>query len=215
MRRLFLENIFLKTAALFLAVLLWFFVSSRGQTETAMTVPIEYANVPEGIEIFRHGARTATIVIRGHETRLKGIRHGDVRVLLDVGKAREGEAVLQIRHDDVKLPRTATVAKVEPASVRLVFESTLRREVAVRPSVAGSPAPGYRVRAVEVSPEKVLIEGAQSEVRRVNSLKTEPVDITGADEDIRQSAELDLAGRNIRTRIDEVNVAVRIGRSVR
>lgn len=212
MKRLLLENISLKAAALMLAVLLWLFVSSKGQTETALNVPIEYVNIPSGLEISKHTVKSVNIVIRGHESLLKNVRQGDVRVSVDVSRAKEGEETFALKKDDIAIPNSATVTRMEPSAVKVVFEKTATRRVAVRPVVTGEPESGYYVRSVEVRPKEVLIEGARSEVSRVGYLKTEPIDITGMAGDFGQEAELALSGRNIRTRTDKVDVRIKIAR---
>ena len=93
-RRLLLENLPLKAAALMLAILLWLFVSSKGQMETSFDVPIEYINIPRGIEISTHVVKSANIVIRGHESILKNIRQGEVRVSVDMSKAKVARLAL-------------------------------------------------------------------------------------------------------------------------
>ncbi|HXX56639.1 MAG TPA: CdaR family protein [Thermodesulfovibrionales bacterium] len=211
-RRLLFGNLSLKLSALLLAIFLWFFVSSRGQTEIALEVPIQYINLPAGIEISKSVAKSASIVIRGHESLLKNVRQGDVTVSVDVAKAKEGEGVFAIRNDDVRLPPTVTVVKIEPSSAKVVFERTVTKRVAVRPVITGEPERGSYVKSVEVKPADVVIEGAQSEVGKVGYLRTEPVDITGLNEDFRQETEIALSGRNIRTKTDKVDVNVRIAR---
>ncbi len=211
-KRLFLENLSLKASALLLAIILWLFVSSRGQTEIALEVPIQYINLPSGIEISKPAAKSANIVIRGHESLLKNVRQGDVSVSVDVSRAKEGEGVFMIKNDDVRLPSTGAVIKIEPSSVKVTFERTVTKKVAVRPVVTGEPERGFYVKSVDVKPADVVIEGAQSEVGKVGYLRTEPVDINGLNEDFRQEAELAPSGRNIRTKTDKVEVNVKIAR---
>ncbi len=46
MRKFFLENLGLKTAAVLLSMVLWIFVTSRGQSEISIDVPLEFKNIP-------------------------------------------------------------------------------------------------------------------------------------------------------------------------
>jgi YbbR domain-containing protein len=213
--RFLFENLWLKIAALVLAVLLWIFVSAKGQTEISLDVQIDYINIPKGLEISKRSAKTAVVVIRGHESLLKNVRQSDVRIAVDMGKAKEGEGVFSIRKDDVAVPRATSVIKIEPSSVKVVVEHAVVKEVPVRPVLSGSPEIGYAVRSVELKPKDVTIEGAASEVNKVTYLKTEPIDITGLAEDLRQEAEIALSGRNIRTGTDKVNVVIRVVRRSR
>lgn len=211
-KRLFLGNIALKASAVVLAVILWLFVISKGQTEMSLSVPIEYSNIPSGLEIKR-AEKSANIIIRTHESLSKNIRQDNVRVYVDVSKAKKGEGVFPIKKGDVKLPYGATVIEIEPPTVKIVLEETVSKKVAIKPAIIGSPGNGYYVKYIEISPKEAVIKGAKSEVREVGSIKTEPVDITGLVEDFRQEVGLEVLNSNIRTKIDKVDVHIRIVRS--
>lgn len=212
MKRLLFENLTLKIAAIVFAVILWIFVASRGQTEVAMDALIEHTGIPKGLEITRHVSKSASIVLRGHETVLKNIRKGDVRINIDLSRAKKGEMTFQIRNDDVRVPYAATVTKIEPSSVKIVFEETAAKDVVVRTVITGSPANDYTVKSVTVKPAMVLIEGSKSDVRRINHIKTEPIDITGLSESFQQETGLDLGDSSLRSKTTRVDVNIIIGR---
>jgi YbbR domain-containing protein len=214
-KRLFWENLAFKAAAVVLAVILWLFVTSKGQTEMSLSVPIEYVNIPSGLEIAKHAVTSAHLVVRTHESLSKNIRQENVRVSLDVSRAKKGEEIFSLKRDDVKIAYGATVTKIEPSTVRVVFEETVSKKVAVKPEVTGKPERGYAVKRIEVSPEEVVIEGARSEVRKVGVLRTEPVDISGLAEDLLQEVKLEEEDAQIRTKVDRVRVQVRIVRRPR
>ena len=214
-KRLFWENLAFKAAAVVLAVILWIFVTSKGQTEMSLNVPIEYVNIPSGLEISKHTMTTAHLVVRTHESLSKNIRQENVRVSVDVSRAKKGEEIFSLRKDDVKVAYGATVTKIEPSTIKVVFEETVSRRVPVKAEVTGSPEQGYSVKRIEVSPEEVVIEGAKSEVRKVGVLRTEPIDISGLAEDLRQEVRLEGEDGTIRTKIDKVNVRIRIVRRSR
>ncbi len=211
-RKLFLENLGLKSSAVVLAVILWFFVVSRGQTEISLNVPVELTNIPAGLEIARRSANSVNIVFRTYESLGRNIRQENVRVAIDVGKARRGEGILTIKKDDVKAPFGTTILKIEPSTVKVVFEETLSKKVAVKPDIAGSPEAGYYIKGIEVRPEEIVIEGPKSEVRKITTLKTEPIDVTGLKEDFRQEVAIELPNANIRSKADRADVSVRIVR---
>ncbi|HWR57893.1 MAG TPA: CdaR family protein [Thermodesulfovibrionales bacterium] len=211
-RKIFLENLALKGSAVVLAVILWFFVVSRGQTEFSLNVPIEYANIPSGLEIAKRTVNSVNVVIRTYESLGKSIRQEDVRVAIDVSKAKRGEGVFSIRKDDVKTPFGAAVLKIDPLTVKTFFEETLSKKVAIKPDITGNPESGYYVKSTEIKPEEIVIEGPKSEVRKVLVLKTEPIDITGFREDFRQEVALELPNANIRSKHDKADVHIRIVR---
>jgi diadenylate cyclase len=211
-RKLFLENLTLKGSAVVLAVILWFFVVSKGQTEVSLNVPIEYTNIPAGLEIAKRTVNSVNIVIRTYESLGKNVRPENVRVAIDVSKAKRGEGIFSIKKDDVKAPFGAAVLKIEPSTVKAVFEETLSKKVVVKPDIIGNPESGYYIKSIEIKPEEIVIEGPRSEVRKVLALKTEPIDITGFREDLRQEVALELPNANIRTKLDRADVNIRIVR---
>ncbi|MDP3110506.1 MAG: CdaR family protein [Thermodesulfovibrionales bacterium] len=208
MRKLLLENMGMKIAAVVMAITLWFFVTSRGQSEVSMDVPIELKNIPSGFESVRQGIKIVSVSIKGQERLLRNMKPAAVRVHVDLSKAKKGKGTYYINNEDVKLPSTMTVTNISPSSVMVALEETVIRKAPVQAVVLGTPKKGFFVGSVEVNPREMTIEGARSEVSRIKSLRTEPVDITDMDETSVQEVRLDLGGRNIRTEVQEVNVKV-------
>ncbi|MEK6652029.1 MAG: CdaR family protein [Nitrospirota bacterium] len=208
MRKLLLENMGMKVAAVVMAITLWFFVTSRGQSEVLMDVPIELKNIPSGFESVRQGIKTVSVSIKGQERLLRNMKPAAVRVHVDLSKAKKGKGTYYINNEDVKLPSTMTVTNISPSSVIVALEETVIRTAPVQAVVLGTPKKGFFVGSVEVNPREMTIEGARSEVSRIKSLRTEPIDITDMDETSVQEVRLDTGGRNVRTEVQEVNVKI-------
>ncbi|TAL23414.1 MAG: hypothetical protein EPN94_09500 [Nitrospirae bacterium] len=208
MRKLLFENTGMKIAAVVMAIILWVFVTSRGQSEVSMDVPVELKNIPRGIESIRQGIKTVSVSIKGQERLLRNMKAPDVRVYVDLSKAKKGKGLYYISSEDVSLPSTMTVTSINPSSVMVTLEETLIKTVPVQAVVVGRPGKGFFVSSVEVNPKEMTIEGARSEAGRVKFVRTEPVDITDLEETTVQDMRLDLAGRNIRTEVQEVSVKV-------
>ena len=211
MKKFFVDNLGLKIAAVLLSIALWFFVTSRGQSEISIDVPLEFKNIPQGLELVNHGTKTVNLNIKGQERFIKTVSASNVRVSLDLSKAKRGEGMYSINREDIKLPRSITVTNISPPSVRVITEETLSKTVKVVPVIVGEPQKGFYLRSAGVSPETIAIEGVRSEIAKVSALKTEPLDITGINETVTQDLRIDKAGRNIRTKIPDVRVTAEIG----
>jgi len=211
MRKILFENLGFKIVSVLLAVMLWFFVTSRGESEMSIDVPLEYKNIPAGLEIVNHSMKTVTLNIKGQERFMKNIKLSDTRVPLDLSKAKKGEGIYYIDRNDIRLPRSISIMSINPSSIKITTEETMTKTVRVLPIVTGEPAIGYYKKAVEVSPQSVVIEGVRSEIMKIGSVKTEPLDISGYSETTTQNLKLDLWGRNIRSRTNDVDVKVMIG----
>ncbi len=83
----------------------------------------------------------------------------------------------------------------------------VQRSVAVLAQVTGTPAPGFVVTSISVNPESVPLAGPESIMKDIQSLTTDPVDVTGAKSDV-------VINRNIQapqnTTIDQRTASVRV-----
>jgi YbbR domain-containing protein len=208
MKKIVLENLGLKLTAVFLSIVLWVFVTSRGQSEISLDVPIEFKDIPPGLEIVNHSVKVINLNVRGQERLLKNIKPADIMVSLDLSKAKKGESTYYIHREDIRLPHAITVTNINPSSLKVTTEETIQKTVRVVPTVTGEPVRGFSVKSVSVIPPNVEIEGIRPEIARINTLKTEPLDLTGMNETFTQDLKLDLTGRIVRTKTATVMVQV-------
>lgn len=211
MKKLFTENLGLKIASVFLSIVLWIFVISRGQTEMSIDASLEFKNVPSGLELVNHSAKTISLNIKGQERLIKSVKSSDIRVSIDLSKAKKGETVYYINREDIKLPHAITVTNINPSSIKIITEETVSKTVKVLPVIIGEPERGYYIKSIDVMPQYVVIEGIRSEVIKIGTIKTEPLDITGFNESFTQEVKLDLAGKNIRTKTSDIDIKIAIG----
>lgn len=91
---------------------------------------------------------------------------------------------------DVQNTRVTPV-DVEPATARVqiaVFSDRETRPLPVTPVVTGSPAAGYEIASVTVTPLLVQVEGDADQLVALLSAETEPISISGATQDIVKDA---------------------------
>ena len=200
-----MNNIGLKVSAVLISVFLWFFVASRGQSEISLEAPLEFRDIPAELGIVTSSVKTVMLTIRGQERFMKTLNASNIRVFIDMGKAKEGEDIYHVNKEDVKLPFAISVTNVDPASIKVKLEERVARSVPVRVSVIGSPGKGTSI-TTSVEPKTVVITGLKSEVQRVRYITTKDFDITDMKESVTESLELDTAGMNIVPEITKVNV---------
>ena len=213
-RKLF-DNLGLKIAAVLLSIALWFYVTSRGQSEIPIDVPLGFVNIPVGLEIANTPVKTVSLYIKGQESVIRSIRPSDARVTLNLTNVKPGENILYITREDIDLPRVVTVTSINPSNVKIMTEKTLSKAVKVIPVVVGHVEKNFFVESISVEPQYMLIEGTQSVIKKINNLKTEPLDITGLTDTIIQNIKLDVRGTTMRAEKSSVKLTVTIGRKKR
>jgi YbbR domain-containing protein len=105
--------------------------------------------------------------------------------MLDLATARTGARLFHLRADEVSVPYGIDVAQVLPPSIWLSLEKSVRRTVPIRPETDGDPAPGFVVGRISAEPSTVEVVGPESHVREVSAATTEPVEIDGKSERVR------------------------------
>jgi YbbR domain-containing protein len=215
MKHAVFKNLGLKITAVLLSILLWIFASSRGLSEISLDVPLEFKNIPPGLELMSYDVKSVSLTIKGQERLIRTIRPTDIRVWIDLSKAKKGEGIYAINGKNISLPLTVTLKNITPTSVKVLLEESVSKTVMVKPIVVGIPERGYYVKSIIVIPKTVDIEGASSKIRKVDKVKTEPLDITGRSETFKKDLKLDVSGMTIRTSIDEVMVKIVITREIR
>ena len=212
MKKLLSENFGLKITAILLSILLWLFASSRGLSEIALDVPLEFKDIPPSLELMNYSIKVVGINIKGQERIIRTIRPSDIRAFVDLSKAKKGESIYTINKNNITLPPGVTVTNINPSYVKIFLEESVTKIVDVKPIIVGTPQSNFYVKAISLFPEHVVIEGARSKVNAVDTIKTEPLDITGIKETITRDLELDTARMNIRTNTKDVSVKVVIAR---
>ena len=128
MRKLFLENLALKVVAVLLSIVLWIFVTLGGQSEISVGVPLDFENIPAGLEMVSSSAKMVSLNIKGRERLIKDIKPSDVRAYVDLSEAKKGEGVYHINKDDIKLPHAATIKNITPSSVKVIAGETVTKD---------------------------------------------------------------------------------------
>ena len=212
MKHSIFKNLGLKITSVLLSILLWIFATSRGLSEISLDVPLEFKNIPPGLELMDYDVKSVNLNIEGQERLIRNVRPKDIRVWIDLAKAKKGEGIYAINKNNISLPLAVTLKSITPTSVKILLEESISKTVKVTPIVVGIPETGFYVKSIIVVPQTVEIEGPSSKIRKVDKVKTEPLDITGRSETLTKDLKLDVSGMTIRTRINEVTVKVVITR---
>jgi YbbR domain-containing protein len=194
------RNLWLKAFSIALATLLWFTVSRDQIVERSLRVPLEFQNVPEGLDIVGDPPATVDIRVRGASSLLGRLEPGEVIAVLDLRGARSGQRLFHLITDQVRAPFGIEVGQVSPPTVALTLERSGHRVVSVVPEVEGEPALGYVVGKVSAEPPTVEVVGPESHLEALTEATTEPVSIDGARGVVRDTVTIGVTDAALRLR---------------
>jgi YbbR domain-containing protein len=208
------RNLGLKLFSLLLAALLWVSINaSERDAEREVTLAVTVRRLPHALVVTNVPANPVTARVRGPRTILEGVDTRETRLALDLSGAGPGDRTVELSGDMVRpeLPRRLKLVRLEPARLKLHIESLVSRELPVRAEVAGLPALGYTIAGSSVTPAVVIAAGPASRLNDLKELKTEPIDVSGAAQDVeRENVLLSWAGDFVTFATDHVTVQVAI-----
>jgi hypothetical protein len=207
-----IENPGLKLLAIGLATLL-FAISRQPTTDVRLVgVQLEYRGLAPGLEIRGENNQTVSVRLRGPRDVVRNILPNQIAVVADLSNKESGDRVIQLKPTDVSRPDSVDVLQIEPATIRLEIEQTVRRRVPVNPELVGEVQEGFEFYQVKTEPPEVEIEGPRSQISSVESVTTESILLTGHNANFRATVDVDHPNHAIRVVTPgPIRLAVEIG----
>jgi YbbR domain-containing protein len=215
MKDLLLRNWHLKLISLVLATGLWAQVTRTTTSETGVSVPLEYQNIPTKMEVYGDTTNRVEVRLRGPSSLLRAVSAQDVSLSIDMEKMATGqEKVVPLTPDLVHAPFGVEVVRVNPARVRLTVETTREKLARVLPILNGFVRNGFEVERTTITPETVTIEGPESHVQEVETVSTTPISLKDRTATFTETVDLDITDPVVRVpKSTSVKVEVRIRRT--
>lgn len=175
---IFVRNFHLKAIALLLTFALYLWVGEDRETQIIATAPLQFS-VPENQMLLEPDVDQAKVTLRGRWSTLNEFHQTDLRsIVVELSKSDDGRLV-PIEPESVQVPPGLRVVSIEPSFVRVDLEETVSREIAIEPRIVGRTRGSYRLGEVEVEPDEVTVSGPENVMENLESIPTEPIDVTG------------------------------------
>ncbi len=179
MRQWLFGNLGWKLLSLAIATVLWLIVAREPELATSINVPVEYKNIPDDLDISSGVPDRVYLEVRGSPLRLTRDNLQDAAIVLDLSTVNKaGERTFTVREANLKLPSGVSFYKAVPSQVTLRFERLVSKNVPIRPKFATGPPPGYAIVASSFNPPTARIIGPESRIRSIDSVSTDPIDLS-------------------------------------
>jgi hypothetical protein len=179
MLRAITHNLRLKLLALGIALVMWIFVVGQDRVEMTVEVPVEITGIPADMVIADEVVNKVYARISGPGTLVRRAAAQRMVQRLDLAGMGLGEHVFQIVPEALRLPAGVSVIRVSPARFSITLATKVSRQVQVRPALRGTPAKGFEVGEIQLTPSKVTVSGTQKEVENVDWIWTVRIDVSG------------------------------------
>jgi YbbR domain-containing protein len=179
LRRYVFQNFGLKLLSLLIAVLLWMAVAREPMAEVVVTVPIEFHNAPDNLDISTESMPQVQVRERGPADLVHNLGPSEVHAIIDLRSTTPGEHTYDLTPNKIGTPRDVQTLQVIPSQFRISFDKHRTKTVKVQARVIGTTAPGYSIQDVKIEPDTVTIAGPEKRVDAIESVITDPVDASG------------------------------------
>jgi hypothetical protein len=129
--------------------------------------------------------REVAIKISGDKRKIEQLSLGDLSASIDLTDMQPGNSVVLLSPDSVfvPMPQGIKLDEIVPESIAISLEVVEEREIRVEVITTGQPAAGFEVydKAITV-PSSIRVRGPASVVRKLESLRTEAIEIAGKKE---------------------------------
>jgi YbbR domain-containing protein len=180
MERFLRSNNFARLIAVFLALILWLFVTGDKITRTTPSrkvwqdIPLRVENVNQDFIVTDIPA-TIDITLEGLPESFEDLTMQEIDAFVDLSGKEPGNHLIRVQ---VNPPRALTIILIEPEQVRVTIEAYSSADFEVQVDLIGEPASGWSLVGYTVVPETVLIGAPESIFVNIDKILL-LIDITG------------------------------------
>jgi YbbR domain-containing protein len=172
-KKYIVSNVRLKILSLLLACMLWFATTYLGESRVTMAIPVQLSGLSRTCVTRALDTKEVLVTLNGSLSLLKNVRPGDVNLVIDLSKAREGRQIMTIRKSDIVVPRGIRIEEVRPDYVVLEIDRTVEKYLPIVVKLDEKLAEEYKV--LSWSPESALIEGSKQMLDERVAVETFPI----------------------------------------
>ncbi len=205
-------NFWPKLATLGLVTVCWLIVTARQGEIVTVNAPVQFRNIPDSMIFSKSSQDQVELQLKSVSSLIPVPKEGEVAAQVDLAGIKEGTNLVTLRKEDFNLPSGVQIARIKPAALRVSVERKKRKLVRVEARVSGSPPEDLRLKRIKIQPSMVMVEGPESVLSRIESIRTEDIRMTGATRSFTVEERLDLPAQLRLLHNDRVRVRVTLGR---
>ncbi|MDD2336198.1 MAG: diadenylate cyclase CdaA [Geobacteraceae bacterium] len=211
MKRIF-GNLWPKLVTVVLVFICWLIITARQGEIITVTAPVQFRNSPETLFLRSASAEEVELQLKIFSSLIQLPKEGELAAEIDLSKARVGVNKILFRKEDFTLPSGVVITRINPSSIRVIMEKKVRKIVRVSPRLTGTLPAGLHLKSVTVVPSEVMLEGPDSVMARIESVRTEEIRLPDLDRNSTVSRKLEVPAHLKAISHDAVVVKIHLGK---
>jgi YbbR domain-containing protein len=192
------SNFLLKVLSIAIAVALWTYVAGEKNVQVGLIVPLELRNLPPGYIATNKIERQVELRVAGPKNLITYLNASETNAFLDLASAKEGKNIYHIAERNFNIPKGINIRGTYPEKIEVILEKHLKKSVPVAVNIKDFNSLKNRISEVVAKPSSVTIEGPEVDLKNIEEVETEPIDLSRltGEEDI--VVPLKVTGRYVR-----------------
>jgi YbbR domain-containing protein len=187
----------LKLISLVLAIGLWYYAVGEEGIEVTRPVPLEIVVKNPQMSVQKTSARSVQVTFVAPRALLSELASQEIKAVHEIGAelTNAGDYSFRLEPREIKLDSLQIrITKIDPEVIQITLDELIVQKLAIEPNFNGEPAIGYKVNKdeVQLNPNSVLVEGPKGTIEKLQSIKTEKIDLVGRIRSFRRSLGLEL-----------------------
>ncbi|MBN1337232.1 MAG: hypothetical protein JXB39_14835 [Deltaproteobacteria bacterium] len=190
LKRAFTTDIGFKVLSTVFALAIWAWVQGERVVEQTGHVEVDWI-LPDDLTPIEDLPQDLTLTVSGSQAFVKNVRRSDLRLPMDLSRARSGRQKIQFDEHQVDgVPENVRIVSLSPTSAEIELDEKVKRKFKVTPVTSGEPASGFRLVAVTARPSTVELEGPRTVLAGLSTVSTAVVDIGDIKNDVDREVSL-------------------------
>ncbi len=185
----------LKLISLVLAVGLWYYAVGEESIEVTRTVPLEIKIKNPQMSILKTSVRMVRVTLQAPRALLSNLASQEIVASHEISNDVKvvGDYSFRLESGEVRVSSPQIrVVKMEPEVIRVTLDELIAQKLEIKPNLMGEPAFGYKLAQdeIQLDPNAIMVEGPKGALGKLDSVKTEVIDLVGRSRSFRRTAEL-------------------------
>ncbi len=211
----FTYNWRLKLISFFIAIFLWFQVSSEETFDYEYEIPLQLINLPQELICVAHLPEKVKVHLRASGKEVLKSKIFPIRAEINLEQAKKGTFWYNIGRGNIYIPSEVKIELlniIQPTDLQLAFDEKITKEIPVRLSRLEELPIGYiEVGKPLLTPLQVTLVGPAKVVDSLDVIYTIPLDLSETRKNLNKSLSLDLEpDKFLQTQPAEVYVSLKI-----
>jgi len=179
--KILFANFTYKLIALLLGILFWYIVQSEQVLEINRKVRVQLT-APDGFVIKGGNVQYKDASLRGPRALLSHFPVEPINAQIKLFADKPQNIRTRVDREYIRGWNDRIKITIYDAYVSVFLDRKLEKELIVKQNLLGLPKDGFVIEKTSISPERVLVSGAASELQRLDSISTELLDINNISE---------------------------------